>query len=83
MEKKEILEKERNYIYSVKISLAMRMEELSRKPKNLTHFLIACALCNVFYGLKNAEALAGIDFTDGEEDIIKGFKSLKNWIESK
>jgi hypothetical protein len=82
----DIMHKEARYIEGVKVSIANRMHLLTLQPKTLTNLLMAHALCNVFYGLKNAEAFASEkkrmqqDFVGGEDLILKSFIELEKWM---
>lgn len=77
---KDVVEEERNYIEGVKNSLAEKVLGFSKLPLTIPNAMLALSFINVFFGVKNAEAKAGLDFQENEDKFFKAVEALKaNW----
>lgn len=76
----EVVEKEKNYLIGVKLTLAQRIDWVVAQPKTITSLIMACSLVNVFYAIKNCEAAAKKDFMEGEKEMHEALSKLEKWM---
>jgi len=76
----EVIAREANYISEIKLALTRSIDRIASMPKTLTNLILAKALLNVFFGLKNAEALAQVDYRIGEENFFQSVNKLVAWV---
>jgi hypothetical protein len=72
---------EEDYLNATKLSIAHKINQLvMKKEPSIADIIAAYALMNVFMGVKNAEAKAGISLTTNDDEVYKAIRGLeKNW----